>query len=104
MRAEHGSPLCRAAHGIQHPLRAVGLISSRPGNTWGVLPCSRAVNRPAPAGLDMGTRVMKGIAESLLKLANPPMMVPWNRKPATGGATTSILAGLGSPMVCEPPT
>jgi hypothetical protein len=47
---------------------------------------------------------MKSIAESLLKLANPPMMVPWNRKPATGGATTSILAGLGSPMVCEPPT
>jgi len=25
------------------------------GNTWGVLPCSRATNRPAPAGLNTVT-------------------------------------------------
>ena len=47
---KHGSPLCRAAHGIQHPARVPGR-SWYLGNTWGVLTrvcaCSTV---PAPAG------------------------------------------------------
>ena len=50
MRIEHGSPLCRVAHGIQHLSRHT-VRPVRPGEYVGrASPCSYAVNHPAPAG------------------------------------------------------